>query len=191
MPAFKNLKSGMTERDKMDLRKTLTVVLAVLLVFMMCYLTFLRNKKPKAAVKPTPAAAADAAAAPADCAGHKKAIIKPARTIKESALWDSTKGPYLVTGDLVVAKGAVFTVKPGVVIKFEKGVNFVCNGKLVAKGTKAKPIYFTSVNDDSVGGDTNCDKGAVKPAAGDYGKIIIKNKTSVKNCNFSYAESLE
>lgn len=176
----------------MDLRKTLTVILAVVLVFMMLYLTFIRNKKPKVAAKPTPArVAAVNNAASTDCAGYKKAIIKTGRTIKESALWDSVKGPYLVTGDLIVAKGAVFTLKPGVVIKFKKGVNFICKGKLVAKGTAAKPIYFTSINDDSVGGDTNCDKGAIKPAAGDYGKIVIKSRTSVKNCNFSYATSIE
>ncbi len=176
----------------MDLRKTLIVVLAVLLVFMMCYLTFIRNKKAKAAAKPAPAGVtAEKLSFSTDCPDYKKAIVKTGRTIRHGAAWGSLKGPYLMTGDLVIAKGAVFTVKPGVVIKFKKGASFICNGKMIAKGTKAKPIYFTSFNDDSVGGDTNCDNGAIKPAAGDYGKIVIKNRTSVKNCVFSYAESVE
>jgi hypothetical protein len=164
------------------------VLSTICLIFMICYLTFIRNKK--AGVKPAvkTVAAAQAQAGKTDCPEYKKALIKTARMIKDGAVWDNTAVPYVVTGNIIVGPAATFTVKPGVVIKFQgKNTSLIVKGKIVAKGTKAKPICFTSFNDDAEDGDTNCDGGAVKPAAGDYGTIDLGTKKSIANCEFKYA----
>lgn len=169
----------------MDLRKTLIIVSAVLLVIMMVYLTFLKTKKPSAKNNAKPAVTAVAAEASGeadeanpDCDEYSKALVKTARTIKNSAIWENKGAPYVVTGDLVIAKGATFTLKPGVVIKLMgKDTDLIVKGKFVSKGTKEKPVIITSIKDD-IGGDTNCDGAKSKPAAGDYGTVDIKGKTT-------------
>jgi len=71
-------------------------------------------------------------------------------------------GCYVVNTQLKVAQGAMLTLLPGTVVKFTScfcgSSGLQVNGAVVANGTAAAPIVFTSVKDDSVGGDTNSDK---------------------------------
>jgi hypothetical protein len=194
--SFKNPQRGKYERNtKMDLRKTIIIVSAACLVVMMVYLTFIKSKKPVKQPAGKPVATADASAtaeadeANPDCPDYDKAIIKTAKTIRSSAAWENKGGPYVITGDFVIAKGATFTLNPGVVIKLRgKKTNLIVKGKLVSKGTKDKPVIITSFNDDSAGGDTNCDKGAKKPAVGDYGSVQIAGKKPVAGLEIRYAK---
>jgi hypothetical protein len=179
----------------MDLRKTLIVIFAACLVVMMVYLTFIKSKKPVKNPVQKPVATADVSAiaeadeANPDCPDYDKAVIKTARTIKNSAAWENKGGPYVLTGDIVIAKGATFTLNSGVVIKLRgKNTNLIVKGKLVSKGTKDKPVIITSFNDDTAGGDTNCDKGAKKPAVGDYGTVQIAGKKPVAGLEIRYAK---
>jgi len=178
----------------MDLKKTLIILSAVCLVVMMVYLTFIKSKKPVKNSVEKPVATANVAETEEtdesnpDCPDYDKAVVKTARIIRNSAAWENKSGPYVLIGDLVIAKGAVFTLKPGVVIKLcGKGTNLIVKGKIVSKGTKDKPVIITSFNDDTAGGDTNCDKGAKKPAAGDYGTVQIAGKKPVAGLEIRYA----
>jgi RHS repeat-associated protein len=87
---------------------------------------------------------------------------------------------YDVSGVVVVPNGAALTIQPGAIVKFglNAGITVQPGGQLIAKGTLSQPIYFTSINDDSVGGDTNGNGSATTPAPGDWGSILIDGATA-------------
>jgi hypothetical protein len=82
------------------------------------------------------------------------------------------QGPpvYTVTGTAVVLSGVTLTIAPEAILKFNAGagIRIQTGATLSAVGTLAQPIYFTSIKDDSVGGDTNGDGNVTLPA-GNWG----------------------
>jgi len=109
------------------------------------------------------------------------AINIPSGTaITGNANWGQVGIPYVVnSGSLTINTGATLTIQPGVIVKFQYEPGGCCNtsayldvkGALVANGTAAQPIYFTSIRDDTVGGDTNGDGGATTPTPGDWSGV--------------------
>ncbi|MDO4571324.1 MAG: choice-of-anchor Q domain-containing protein, partial [Planctomycetia bacterium] len=98
---------------------------------------------------------------------------------------------YRITGTLTVPSGVTLTILPGAILKFDSGCSLIVQsgGSLVAEGNVAQPIVFTSVNDDSYGGDTNEDEGESEPQAGDWNQIrsdggtIRLSHTRVRYCS--------
>lgn len=98
-----------------------------------------------------------------------------------SDTWDNTSVVYIVRGGgISVPPDATLRIEPGMIIKFDfsSQTNIVIHGTLDAVGTAEQPIYFTSVRDDSIGGDTNSDEGDVEPATGDWGNIQFANDSN-------------
>ncbi len=75
-------------------------------------------------------------------------------TIYEDETWYAG-GTYVVQGGITVAQGGTLTIEPGVVIKFANQVGITVNGTLDARGADDSKIVFTSVEDNTYGGDTD------------------------------------
>jgi hypothetical protein len=81
-----------------------------------------------------------------------------ATEITEDTLWTKSGSPYVITQSLRVNSGVTLTLEPGAIVKFKGSTTRLrMFGKLIARGLPTEKIYFTSFENDAVGGDTNGD----------------------------------
>ncbi len=62
--------------------------------------------------------------------------------------------PYIVVSDIEVPFGKTVTIDPGAKLLFQNFTGFQIQGQLIAEGTKAKPIVFTSEFDGTYNPDS-------------------------------------
>ncbi|HOE39537.1 MAG TPA: hypothetical protein PLY69_08145 [Bacteroidales bacterium] len=118
-----------------------------------------------------------------------KNVIEINEDIKSATVWSGDKTYIIKKYDFYVED--VLTIEAGAIIKFSsqaKNLTLSNNGQILANGTASQPIVFTSIKDDSKGGDTNKDGDGSSPATGDWAKIDLNGtKSSVFNyCEFYY-----
>jgi hypothetical protein len=97
-----------------------------------------------------------------------------ALAITNDATWDETEAAYILYGNITVTSGYTLTLGPGVVIKPRAyNVELLIDGTLNANGAAGERVYFTSLNDDSIGGQTN--NNANPPAVNEWGRVHYRS----------------
>ena len=91
---------------------------------------------------------------------------------------DETWGPgtHYVTANVTVANNQVLTIQPGAVVKFAPASQLLAYGALIASGTSAGTIVFTSRDDDTYGETIIGSVGT--PAAGDWNGIYLNGSST-------------
>lgn len=120
--------------------------------------------------------------------GHADAAVSVAGPITTNTTWTLANSPYTVTADVSIDTSSILTIEPGVIVLLNAGTNFIVNsGGVVAKGTLAQPIVFTSGRDVM---------GASPVAApGDWGQIrftsgTISASTELDNVQIRYGSGV-
>ncbi|MBI5507119.1 MAG: right-handed parallel beta-helix repeat-containing protein, partial [Deltaproteobacteria bacterium] len=130
----------------------------------------------------------------------KQAVAVTRGTAWSNGVWGND-GVIVVRNQPAINNNATITVEPGTVIKFWNtgaslypyDVTFNVNGAcpLDAGGNpqpdtcldpatgKDQRVYFTSLKDDSVGGDTNGDGATTAAAPGDWDRVYFNNDNTV------------
>jgi parallel beta-helix repeat protein len=78
--------------------------------------------------------------------------------------------PYMHLGTLTIGSGSKLTIDPGVVVKVTSGTPIVVNGSLDMLGEDDPDslVVYTSIHDDSKGGDSNVNGSTTSPSAGNW-----------------------
>jgi len=96
-------------------------------------------------------------------------------SINADTTWSPVNGVYILHGAITIPTGVTLTIDSGTIIKFQNGGSGVLNvyGSLIVQGSPLDAVYFTSLLDDSVGGDTNGDATSTSPLAKDWQGIYF------------------
>jgi triacylglycerol esterase/lipase EstA (alpha/beta hydrolase family) len=97
--------------------------------------------------------------------------------ISQDTTWLESASPYILESMVFIENGATLTMEPGVVVKLSRGSFLNLNhGNIVAEGTPEKPIHFTSIHNDAVGGRVSGSSG--NPSRHDYWGMNINDSTA-------------
>jgi len=99
-------------------------------------------------------------------------------TMSLSGTWKNDDIAYSVTGVVTVKEGTTLSIDPGVIVKFNDNTYIDVFGTFRAQGTAKQKIIFTSIKDDTAGGDTNGDEGSSAPAASDWTMIRFRDTSN-------------
>lgn len=95
-------------------------------------------------------------------------------TISQRTFAGISNIPYVITNNTMTLRTQQFIFDPGVIIKFSGTSSLFSvhtGGRLDVNGTLTDPVIFTSVKDDTYGGDTNNNGSANSPAKNDWNTI--------------------
>lgn len=103
--------------------------------------------------------------------------------------WDINPGlPYVIGTQLMMSSADTLSIPRGIV-KFDNvSSSFWVNvaGAVLRTGTQGD-VWFSSLKDDTVGGDTNGDGSATSPAPGNWTSVYLNNGSRGELANTSFA----
>ncbi|MFA6495461.1 MAG: hypothetical protein WCV87_03870 [Candidatus Paceibacterota bacterium] len=108
----------------------------------------------------------------------KRGFIMYGGSLGASQTWKADGVPYIISSSgLTVSSGKTLTINPDAVVKFENSSAFMnVSGTLTATQGAVpdivKIVYFTSIKDDTVGGDTD-GSATTTPTGGDWYQIAV------------------
>ena len=108
--------------------------------------------------------------------------------IKQDTVFDNDI--YVSKGLFTVSKGTTLRIKDDVIIKFDSKGKMRVSGRLVADGLPNRRVIFTSIKDDSIGGDINNDGFVTLPKTKDWSGIEFTKSSSgswLNNTDIRYA----
>lgn len=113
-------------------------------------------------------------------------------TLSQDTEFLSGSVPYIVSGNLTVPAGMSLTIPAGTILKFKTGASLSVYGTLKVLGSSENQVYFTSIHNDSVGGDTNSNRDLTSPAPGNWYGLRFYNTASdseniLEHCIVEYA----
>ncbi len=99
-------------------------------------------------------------------------------SITANTTWTLANSPYIVNGNLTIDSGVVLTIQPGVEVRVDSTYIFQVDGKLLAVGTSADTIKFTS----------NSANPALHPWEGIRFTLKSADTSKLQYCLFTYAD---
>ncbi|MBU2018157.1 MAG: hypothetical protein KJ941_00810 [Bacteroidetes bacterium] len=116
--------------------------------------------------------------------------------ISSNTTWSADK-IWILNGKVVVTSGATLTIEPGTIIKGAEGSSTLASAlviakgaKIIANGTAAKPIIFTSVLDNIEIGQT-VGTSLAENAKGKWGGLIILGNANISAANGDFISQIE
>jgi hypothetical protein len=114
--------------------------------------------------------------------------------VGDNRVWNYGGLPLHLSAGVRVFNSASLTIAAGQIVKMNSTAISVFNssgaGRLIVEGTPQAPVVFTSLFDDSAGGDSNGDGSATTPARGQWGGIFIASGDgTLANFEVRYAGS--
>ncbi len=117
--------------------------------------------------------------------------------LDKDMVWSKAGSPYIISGDLIIDPNVNLIIEPGVEVRFlanydqnnqgsySQDSELIIYGQLIAEGTEAEPIIFTSTSFEPQAGDwggINCGV----DYSGEY--YNISGKAQMSHCQIRYAE---
>ncbi|MBP6866398.1 MAG: hypothetical protein KBC12_02570 [Candidatus Pacebacteria bacterium] len=109
--------------------------------------------------------------------------------LASDTVWTKSGNPYLVD-QLTINPGVTLTIDKGVVVKFRNKASFLyveSGAKLKVNGTADEKVYFTTIKDDTLLGDTGGDADIYPPAPGGWDNIQNYGVLDSTNLEIRYA----